>query len=168
VVSQVKNQIIIEAICDLFYSQHGVSMRQVNPIKASKEKTKLMLPHNKNNAWFFQRLIKQSQSFEISHATENITKHTIKMISSTTWKSLSRSLNKLLFVPLFCMKLFLFSNTIRTFLAQLFRWKPTWTRGKNTPWCKDITRSEQKSRQKMKAKCSSRKREHSLNDKSEN
>jgi hypothetical protein len=33
---------------------------------------------------------------------------------------------------------------------------------------KDKTRSEQKSRPKMKAKCSSRKREHSLNDKSEN
>jgi hypothetical protein len=32
---------------------------------------------------------------------------------------------------------------------------------------KDITRSEQKSRQKTKAKRSSRKREHSLNDKSE-
>jgi hypothetical protein len=44
-------------------------MRQVNPNKASKEKTKLMLPNNKNKAWFFQRLIKQSQSFEISHAT---------------------------------------------------------------------------------------------------
>jgi hypothetical protein len=28
-----------------------------------------MLPNNKNNAWFFQRLIKQSQSFETSHAT---------------------------------------------------------------------------------------------------
>jgi hypothetical protein len=38
---------IIEAIGDLFCSQHGVSMRQVNPNKASKEKTKLMLPNNK-------------------------------------------------------------------------------------------------------------------------
>jgi hypothetical protein len=116
---------------------------------------------------FFQRLIKQSQSFETSHATAKITKHTIKIISSTTCKSVSRSLNKLLFVPLFCMKLFLFSNTIRTFLKQLFWWIPTWTRGQNTPWCKDKTRFEQKSRQKMKAKRSSRKREHSLNDKSE-
>jgi hypothetical protein len=33
---------------------------------------------------------------------------------------------------------------------------------------KDITRSEQKSRRKTKAKHSTRKREHSLNDKSEN
>jgi hypothetical protein len=41
---------IIEAIGDLFYSQHGVSMRQVNPNKASKEKTKIMLPNDKNNA----------------------------------------------------------------------------------------------------------------------
>jgi hypothetical protein len=32
---------------------------------------------------------------------------------------------------------------------------------------KDIIRSKHKSRQKTKAKCSSRKREHSLNDKSE-
>jgi hypothetical protein len=109
-----------------------------------------MLPNNKNNAWFFQRLIKQSQSFETSHATEKITKHTIKNTSSTTWKSLSRSLNKLLFVPLFCMKLFLFSNTIQTFLKEIFWWKPTWTRGQNTPWCKDKTRSEQKSRRKRK------------------
>jgi hypothetical protein len=48
--SQVKNQMIIEAIGDLFCSQHGVSMCQVNPNKASKEKTKQMLPYNKNNA----------------------------------------------------------------------------------------------------------------------
>jgi hypothetical protein len=126
-----------------------------------------MLPHNNKNAWFFQRFIKQSQSFETSHATEKITENTIEMISSTTCKSLSCSLHKLLFVPLFCMKLFLFSNTIRIFLKQLFWWIPTWTRGQNTPWYKDKTRFEQKSRQKTKAKCSSRKREHSLNDKSE-
>jgi hypothetical protein len=44
-------------------------MHQVNPNKASKEKNKIMLPNNKNNAQFFQRIIKQSQSFEISHAT---------------------------------------------------------------------------------------------------
>jgi hypothetical protein len=95
------------------------------------------------------------------------TKHTIKMISSTACKSLSHSLNKLLFVPLFCIIFFLFSNTIWTFLKQLFWWKPTWTRGQNTPWYKDIIRFKQKSRRKMKAKRSSRKREHSLNDKSE-
>jgi hypothetical protein len=46
-----------------------VSMHQVNPNKASKEKTKIMIPNDKNNAWFFQRLIKQSQLFETSHAT---------------------------------------------------------------------------------------------------
>jgi hypothetical protein len=115
----------------------------------------------------FQRLIKQSQSFETSHATAKITKHTIKKTSSMTWKSLSRSLNKLLFVPLFCINLFLFFNTIRTFLTQLFWWKPTWSRGKNTPWYKDITRSDHKSRWKLKTKRSSRKREHSLNDESE-
>jgi hypothetical protein len=49
---------------------------------------------------FFQRLIKQSQSFETSHATEKTTKHTIKMTSGMACKSLSRSLNKLPFVPL--------------------------------------------------------------------
>jgi hypothetical protein len=48
----------------------------------------------------FQRLIKQSQSFETSHATAKITKHTIKTTSIMACKSLSRSLNKLLFVPL--------------------------------------------------------------------
>jgi hypothetical protein len=117
-----------------------------------------MLPNNKNNAWFFQRLIKQSRSFETSHATAIITKHTIKKTSSTTWKSLSRSLNKLLFVPLFCINFFLFFNTIQTFLIQLFWWKPIRTRGKNTPWYKDITRSEQKSRWNLKTKSNSRKR----------
>jgi hypothetical protein len=64
------------------------------------------------------------------------------------------------------MNFFLFSNTIRTFLKQLFWWNPTWTSGQNTPWYEDKTRSEQKSRRKTKAKRSSRKREHSLNDKS--
>jgi hypothetical protein len=38
---------IIEAIGELFCSQHVVSMRQVNPNKASKEKTTIMLPYNK-------------------------------------------------------------------------------------------------------------------------
>jgi hypothetical protein len=109
-----------------------------------------MLPYNKNNAWFFQRLIKQSQSFKTSHATAKITKHTIKTTSSMACKSLSRSLNKLLFVPLFCMKLFLFSNTIQTFLKQIFWWIPTYTRGTNTPWCKDITRSEKNQGEKWK------------------
>jgi hypothetical protein len=32
-----------------------------------------MLPHNKTSHDFFQRLIKQSQSFETSHATVKIT-----------------------------------------------------------------------------------------------
>jgi hypothetical protein len=95
-------------------------MRQVDPNKASKEKTKIMLPYNKKQRMIFQRLIKQSQSFETSHAISKITKHTIKKTSRTRCKSLSRSLNKLLFVPLFCMELFLFSNTIQTFLKQLF------------------------------------------------
>jgi hypothetical protein len=106
VVSQVKNQIIIEAIGDLFCSKHGVSMCQVNPNKASKEKTTIMLPYNKNNAWFFQRLIKQSQSFETIHATIKTTKHTIKNTSSTICKSLSRSLNKLPFLYHFLHKTF--------------------------------------------------------------
>jgi hypothetical protein len=84
-----------------------------------------------------------------------------------TCKSLGRSLHKLLLVLLFCINLFLFSNTIQTFLKQLFWWITTWTRGQNTPWCKDIARSEHKPRQKMKTKRSSRKRKHSLNYKSE-
>jgi hypothetical protein len=43
-----------------------------------------------------------------------------------------------------------------------------WIQCINTPWCKDITRSEQKPRRKTKAKRIFRKREHSLNNKSEN
>jgi hypothetical protein len=49
VASQVKNQMIIEAY-GVVIVKHVVSMRQVNPNKASKEKTKQMLPYNKNNA----------------------------------------------------------------------------------------------------------------------
>jgi hypothetical protein len=92
---------IIEAICRLFRVKHVVSMRQVNPNKASKEKTTITCSHIiKTTHDFFQRLIKQSQSFETSHATEKTTKHTIKMTSSMICKSLSRSVNKLPFVAL--------------------------------------------------------------------
>jgi hypothetical protein len=38
--SQVKNQMMIEAYGDLLRVKHVVSMRQVNPNKASKEKIK--------------------------------------------------------------------------------------------------------------------------------
>jgi hypothetical protein len=38
--SQVKNQMIIEAYGDFVIVKHVVSMRQVNPNKASKETTK--------------------------------------------------------------------------------------------------------------------------------
>jgi hypothetical protein len=38
--SQVKNQMIIEAYDDFVRVKHVLSMRQVNPNKASKEKTK--------------------------------------------------------------------------------------------------------------------------------
>jgi hypothetical protein len=38
--SQVKNQMIIEAYGDFARVKHVVSMRQVNPNKASNEKTK--------------------------------------------------------------------------------------------------------------------------------
>jgi hypothetical protein len=81
--------------------KHIVSMRQVNPNKSIKgENHNNMLPYNKSNAWFFQRHIKKSQSFETSHATEKTTKQTIKITSSMTCKSLSHSLNKLPFIPL--------------------------------------------------------------------
>jgi hypothetical protein len=70
------------------------------------------------------------------------------------------------FCTTFCIKLFLFSNTIRIFLKQIFWLIPTWNRGQNTPWCKDIRRSKHKSRWKTKAKHSNKKK-HSLNDKSE-
>jgi hypothetical protein len=141
---------IIEAIGDLFCSQHGISMRQVNPIKASKEKTTIMLPYNKNKAWFFQRLIKQSQSFETSHATAKITKHTIKTTSNMTCKSLSRSLNKLLFVPLFLHETFslfqhhsnLFKTTLlmKTYMDQMSKY--TLMQRYNKIWTKIKAKNE--------------------------
>jgi hypothetical protein len=92
---------IIEAYGDFVRVKHVVSMRQVNPNKASKEKTRIICSHiTKTTHDFFQRLIKQSQSFETSHAIAKTTKNTIKMTSSMTCKSLSRSLNELPFVPL--------------------------------------------------------------------
>jgi hypothetical protein len=99
--SQVKNQIIIEAYDNFVRVKHVVTMRQVNPNKASRRKPNKCFHIIKTMHDFFQRLIKQSQSFETSHATTKTTKHTIKMTSSMACKSLSRSLNKLLFVPLF-------------------------------------------------------------------
>jgi hypothetical protein len=61
---------IIEARGDLFVVKHGVSMCQVNPNKASKEKTTIICSHIiKTTHDFFERHIKQSQSFETSHAT---------------------------------------------------------------------------------------------------
>jgi hypothetical protein len=106
---------MIEALGDLFVVKRVVSMRQVNPNKASKEKTTIMLPHNKNNACFFQRLIKQSQSFETSHATAKTTMDTIKMTSSMTCKSLSRGLNKLPFCTTFGIIFFSFPTPFNPF-----------------------------------------------------
>jgi hypothetical protein len=92
---------IIEARGYLFVVKHGVSIRQVKPNKASKEKTTILCSYIiKNNARFFQRHIKKSQSFETSHATAKTTEHTIKITSSMTCRSLSHSLNKLPFIPL--------------------------------------------------------------------
>jgi hypothetical protein len=45
VVSQVKNQMIIEVWGDWFVVKHGVSMHQVNPNKASKENTTIICSH---------------------------------------------------------------------------------------------------------------------------
>jgi hypothetical protein len=66
------------------------------------------------------------------------------------------------------MKQFTLFQHQSTFLKQLPKMKPTKTRGLNTPSYKEVTSSEQERRQKIKAKRSTRKREHSLNDKSEN
>jgi hypothetical protein len=86
---------IIEAYGDFVRVKHVLSMRQVNPNKASRRKPNKCFHIIKTTHDFFQRLIKQSQSFETSHATAKITKHTIKMTSGMACKSLSRSLNKL-------------------------------------------------------------------------
>jgi hypothetical protein len=80
--SQVKNQMIIEANGDFVRVKHVVSMRQVNPNKASRRKPNKCFHIIKTKHDFFQWLIKQSQSFETSHATAKITKHTIKTTSS--------------------------------------------------------------------------------------
>jgi hypothetical protein len=45
VASQVKNQMIIEVIWQLFRVKYVVSMRQVNSNKASKEKTTIKCSH---------------------------------------------------------------------------------------------------------------------------
>jgi hypothetical protein len=58
----------------------------------------------------------------MSHATAKITKHTIKTQSSMACKSLSRSLNKLLFVPLFLHETFsLFQHHSNLFETTLLR-----------------------------------------------
>jgi hypothetical protein len=80
--SQVKNQMIIEAYGDFVRVKHVVSMHQVNPNKASRRKPNKCFYIIKTTHNFFQRLIKQSQSFETRKATEKTTKHTIKMTSS--------------------------------------------------------------------------------------
>jgi hypothetical protein len=67
--SQVKKQMIIEAYSDFVTVKHVVSMRQVNPNKASRRKPNKCFRIIKTTHDFFQRLIKQSQSFETSHAT---------------------------------------------------------------------------------------------------
>jgi hypothetical protein len=66
------------------------------------------------------------------------------------------------------MKLFTLFQHQSNFLKKLLKIKKTKTRGLNTPSYKELTSSEQKSRWKMKAKPSTRKREHSLNDKRKN
>jgi hypothetical protein len=66
------------------------------------------------------------------------------------------------------MELFSLFQHQSTFLNQFLKMKTNIDQSLNTPWYKEITRSEQKSRRKTKAKRSTRKREHSLNDKSEN
>jgi hypothetical protein len=82
--SQVKNQMIIEAYGDFVRAKHVVSMRQVNPNKASRRKPNKYFHIIKTTHACFQRLNKQSQSFETSHATAKTTKYTIKMTSSMT------------------------------------------------------------------------------------
>jgi hypothetical protein len=80
--SKAKNQMIIKAYGDFVRLKHVVSMRQVNPNKASRRKPNKRFRIIKTTHDFFQRIIKQSQSFETNHATTKITKHTIKTTSS--------------------------------------------------------------------------------------
>jgi hypothetical protein len=67
------------------------------------------------------------------------------------------------------MKLFfLFSNTIQPFWNHSFEIKTNIDQWSKYTLIQRYNKSEQKSRRKMKVKHSSRKREHSLNDKSKN
>jgi hypothetical protein len=66
------------------------------------------------------------------------------------------------------MKLFSLFQHQSTFLNQILEMKTNIDRGLNTPCFKELKSYEQKSRRKTKAKRSTREREHSLNDKSEN
>jgi hypothetical protein len=118
--SQVKNQIIIEAYGHFVWVKHVVSMRQVNPNKASRRKPNKCFHIIKNNAWFFQKLIKQSQSFETSHSTAKTIKHTIKMTSSMACNSLSRSLNKLPLYYFLAWNFFSFPTPFKPFWNNSF------------------------------------------------
>jgi hypothetical protein len=92
---------IIEAYGDFVRVKHIVSMRQVNPNKASRRKPNKCFHIIKTTHDFFQRLIKQYQSFERSHATAKTTKHTIKNdIKHGMQKSKPQS-KQAPFVPLF-------------------------------------------------------------------
>jgi hypothetical protein len=80
--------------------KHVVSMHQVNSNKASKEKTTIICSHvTKTTHDSFKGTLSN-----LSHLRQvmlrKTTKHTIKITSSMTCKSLSHSLNKLPFVPL--------------------------------------------------------------------
>jgi hypothetical protein len=95
------------------------------PNKASRRKPNKCFRIIKTTHDFFKGSLSNITHLRQVMLQQKNTKHTIKTTSSMAWKSLSRSLNNLLFIPLFCMKLFLFPNTIQTFLRQLFWWKPT-------------------------------------------
>jgi hypothetical protein len=110
----------IEAYGNFVRVKHVVSMRQVNPNKASKRKPNKCFHIIKTTHDFFKGSLSNLSHLRQVMLKQKNTKHTIKTTSSMACKILSRGLNKLLFVPLFCMKLFLFSNTIQTFLRQLF------------------------------------------------
>jgi hypothetical protein len=87
---------IIEAIWQLVRVKHVVSMRQVNPNKASKEKTTITCSHIiKTTHDIFKGSLSNLSHLRQVMLQKKTTKHTIKTTSSMTCKCLSRSLNKL-------------------------------------------------------------------------
>jgi hypothetical protein len=113
-VSQVKNQMIIESYGDFVRVKHVVSMRQVNPNKESRRKpNKCFHIINTTHDFFKGSLSNLSHLGQVMLQKKSLTYYQ-NNFKHGMQKSKPQS-KQAPFVPLFCMKLFQFSNTIQTF-----------------------------------------------------